>query len=297
MSSLIPYQKGVISTIENNKERYVSLNDLCAGNSIGKNVIRSWLRMRATLEFLGNWESIHNPDFDVLGYDEIMAASRKVKFSLTIKDWLEKTAAIGILRKKNGKFTHTFAHPDIALEFASFLSPNFRIYLYKEFQRLKEEEKEKSDYDLQWSVRRELSKINYRIHAEAVRKYIPPKIDDLGKKNILASEGDLLNIALFGTSAKEWRLKNSEKKGNIRDDASLEQLTVLANLENLNAYLMEHGFEQDERLQLLNREAIKQMELLLSYDAVKGLEKLGEEEEDKLLGESKKINKDKSSKL
>ncbi len=269
--------------IEENKERYVSLNDLCDGNSIGKNVIRSWLRMRATLEFLGNWEGMHNPKFDLSAYDAIMADSRKVKFDLKITTWLEKTAAIGILRKKEGRVTHTFAHPDIALEFASFLSPNFRIYLFKEFQRLKEEEKERSDYDLQWNVRRELSKINYRIHAEAVRKYIPPKIDDLGKKNILASEGDLLNIALFGMTAKEWRVKNSEKKGNLRDDASLEQLTVLANLENLNAYLMEHGFEQDERLELLNREAIKQMELLLSYDAVKGLENLGNEEDTKLL--------------
>jgi hypothetical protein len=283
MSKPIPYQNGVINMIEENKERYVSLNDLCDGNSIGKNVIRSWLRMRATLEFLGNWEGMHNPKFDLPAYDAIMADSRKVKFDLKITTWLEKTAAIGILRKKEGRVTHTYAHPDIALEFASFLSPNFRIYLFKEFQRLKEEEKERSDYDLQWNVRRELSKINYRIHAEAVRKYIPPKIDDLGKKNILASEGDLLNIALFGMTAKEWRVKNSEKKGNLRDEASLEQLTVLANLENLNAYLMEHGFEQDERLELLNREAIKQMELLLSYDAVKGLENLGNEEDTKLL--------------
>ena len=283
MSKLIPYQNGVINTTEENKGRYVSLNDLCDGNSIGKNVIRSWLRMRATLEFLGNWEGMHNPDFNLPAYDQIMANSRKVKFDLKLTTWLAETSAIGMLRKKESKMTHTFAHPDIALEFASFLSPNFRIYLFKEFQRLKEEEKEKSDYDLKWSVRRELSKINYRIHAEAVRKYIPPKIDDLGKKSTLASEGDLLNIALFGTTAKEWRVRNSEKKGNLRDEASLEQLTVLANLENLNAYLMEHGFEQDERLELLNREAIKQMELLLSYDAVKGLENLGEEEDIKLL--------------
>jgi len=283
MSKPIPYQNGVIKVIEENKERYVSLNDLCDGNSIGKNVIRSWLRMRATLEFLGNWEAIHNTKFDLVAYDAIMANSRKVKFDLKIQTWIEQTTAIGILRKKEGRIMHTFAHPDIALEFASFLSPNFRIYLFKEFQRLKEEEKERSDYELKWSVRRELSKINYRIHAEAVRKYIPPKIDDLGKKNMLASEGDLLNIALFGTTAKEWRVKNSEKKGNLRDEASLEQLTVLANLENLNAYLMEHGFEQDERLELLNREAIKQMELLLSYDAVKGLENLGKEGDTKLL--------------
>ena len=283
MSKPIPYQNRVINTIEENKENYVSLNDLCDSNSIGKNVIRSWLRMRATLEFLGNWEGMHNPKFDLPAYNEIMAFSRKVKFDLKITTWLEKTAAIGILRKKEGRVTHTFAHPDIALEFASFLSPNFRIYLFKEFQRLKEEEKERSDYDLSWNVRRELSKINYRIHSEAVRKYIPPKIDDLGKKSALASEGDLLNIALFGTTAKEWRVKNSKKKGNLRDDASLEQLTVLANLENLNAYLMEHGFEQDERLELLNREAIKQMELLLSYDAVKGLENLGKEDDTKLL--------------
>ena len=283
MNKPIPYQNGVINMIEENKERYVSLNDLCDGNSIGKNVIRSWLRMRATLEFLGNWEGMHNPKFNIPAYDAIMVDSRKTKFDLKVTSWLEKTAAIGILRKKEGRITHTFAHPDIALEFASFLSPNFRIYLFKEFQRLKEEEKEKSDYDLKWSVRRELSKINYRIHAEAVRKFIPQKIDDIGKKSILASEGDLLNIALFGTTAKEWRVKNSEKKGNLRDEASLEQLTVLANLENLNAYLMEHGFEQDERLELLNHEAIKQMELLLSYDAVKGLENLGSKEDEKLL--------------
>lgn len=280
MSKPIPYQNGVINTIEENKASYVSLNDLCHGNSIEKNVIQSWLRMKATLEFLGNWEGMHNPKFNLSAYDAIMTNSRHFQFNLKIKNWLEKTDAVGILRKKEGRTTHTFAHPDIALEFASFLSPNFRIYLFKEFQRLKEEEKEKSDYELKWSVRRELSKINYRIHAEAVRKYIPKKIDDLGKRTALASEADLLNIALFGTTAKEWRVQNSEKKGNIRDEASLEQLTVMANLENLNAYLIEHGFEQDERLELLNREAIKQMKLLLSYDAVKGLEKLGNEEEE-----------------
>ena len=154
---------------EENKERYVSLNDLCNSNSIGKNVIRSWLRMRTTLEFLGNWEEMHNSDFNLPAYNVIIQNSRKTKFDLKITDWIEKTTAIGILRKKEGRVTHTFAHPDVALEFASFLSPNFRIYLFKEFQKLKAEEKEQTDYDLKWSVRRELSKINF---GENYRKLI-----------------------------------------------------------------------------------------------------------------------------
>lgn len=278
MSELLPYENHPIRTLlHESEERYISLDDLCAGNLLGSKVIRSWLRMRPTLGFLGNWENLHNPDFVHPAFDEIERASRQIKFDLKITEWIKETQAVGLLRRRRDGDMHTFAHPDIALEFATHLSPEFRIYLFKEFQRLKNEESERREYDLQWSVRRELSKINYRIHSAAVKKYIPPKVDDLGKRASLAAEGDLLNIALFGKTAKEWRVENSDKTGNIRDEATLEQLTVLANLENLNAYLMEHGFQQDERLEMLNTEAIKQMELLLSYDAVKGLEQIGEQ--------------------
>ena len=285
MSKPVPYTNQIIVTIPfGTNERYVSLDNLAEGNSLGKNVIRSWIRMRDTLLFLEEWEMQNNPDFSQPAFSRLLAEHRKPKFSLTVKEWLLKTGAIGLLRSKKDGKTQTYAHPDVALEFAAFLSPKFRIYLYREFQRLKEEKNARSEHELKRKVRRELSKINYRIHTEAVRKFIPPKVDELGKKSTLASEGDLLNIALFGVTAKEWRVNNTDKKGNIRDEATLEQLAVLANIENLNAYLIEHGFEQDERLELLNHEAIKQMKLLLSYNSVKGLEKLGEGEKG-LLGD------------
>ncbi len=280
MNKPVPYHNQIIVTLTDGPhERYVNLDALAEGNTVDKSVVRSWLRMRPTLLYLREWEAQNNPSFAEGVLKDILRESRKPNFKLTVKSYLERTGAIGLVRRKIDGKTHTYAHSDIALEFAAFLSPKFRIYLYQEFQRLKNEE---SEHDFKRKVRRELAKINYRIHTEAVRKFIPPKVDEIGKKATLASEGDLLNIALFGVTAKEWRVNNSGKKGNIRDEATLEQLAVLANLENLNAYLIEHGFEQDERLELLNHEAIKQMKLLLSYHSVKGLEKLGDGNDDRL---------------
>lgn len=284
MKKLIKHEKNLINTTKHQeKGTYISLYDLCMSMHVEVHIVRSWLRLRNTLEFLGNWEKSHNSNFKNDVFLQILKNSKKINFNISIKSWLTETEAIGIMKTKIEGRTQVYAHPDIALEFAAFLSPNFRIYLFKEFQRLKNEEEEAKNYDLQWSVRRELSKINYRRHAEAVKKLIPPKLDKLGQKSTLASEADLLNIALFGINAKEWRVANTNKSGNIRDHASMEQLTVLANLENLNAYLIEHGFEQDERLQMLNKEAIKQMELLLSYDSVKGLQKLEDDNNPLLL--------------
>lgn len=285
MNKLIKSQQEIETTVTDNNLRYISLDDLTHKAGTAKVIIQSWLKMRETIEFLGNWEGLHNPDFSSEKAREIFKKTDTDNFSLTVSKWIKQTSAVGLLREKAKGKIQTFAHPDIALDFAAFLSPAFRIYLFKEFQRLKKEEAEEATHKLQWTVRRELSKINYRRHAEAVRKLVPPKIDELGKKSTLASEADLLNIALFGINARQWRKENPDKEGNIRDHASLEQLTVLANLENLNAYLIEHGFEQDERLQMLNREAIKQMEMLLSYDSVKELRKMEEEGDTPLLPE------------
>lgn len=285
MNKLIKSQQEIETTVTDNNLRYISLDDLTHKAGTAKVIIQSWLKMRETIEFLGNWEGLHNPEFLPEKAREIFKNTGTDNFSLTVSKWIKQTSATGLLRKKVKGKTQTFAHPDIALDFAAFLSPAFRIYLFKEFQRLKKEEAEEATHKLQWTVRRELSKINYRRHAEAVRKLVPPKIDELGKKSTLASEADLLNIALFGINARQWRKENPDKEGNIRDHASLEQLTVLANLENLNAYLIEHGFEQDERLQMLNREAIKQMEMLLSYDSVKELRKMEEDGDTPLLPE------------
>lgn len=252
---------------------FISLTDIDKRFEGNGRHIENWLRNQNTIEFLETWEEIHNPDFNSMQLHEIKEKTGLNRFLLSAKKWTDLTGAIGI-KSKRGKYGGTFAHPDIAFNFCLWLSPRFQLYVAKEFTRLKREENESRRTELEWSVRRELTKINYHIHKDAVKLLVPPKLDKLGKRRIFASEGDLINLALFGMTAEEWRVQNTDLKGNVRDHASMEQLTVLANLENLNAYLIESGFEQDERLELLNKEARKQIESFIQYDRTKGMRKL-----------------------
>lgn len=238
------------------------------------------------MEFLGIWEQLNNSNFNSLEFEGIYNQAGLNRFYLSAKKWSDKTGAIGI-EARTGRYGGTYAHEDIALEFATYLSPKFKMYFINEFKRLKTDEARREN--LEWSVKRTLAKVNYFLHENAVREYlIPPEIKDTNKEYIvLASEGDLLNIALFGMTAGDWRRENPEVKGNIRDHASYDQLLVLANLENLNARYIQMGLEKEERLQVLNEDARGQMKLLAGSKAVQDL--IDEHGED----ETKAINPDK----
>jgi len=231
-------------------------------------IIQNWMRNRNTVEFLGVWERLNNPDFNPIEFEGFRKQSGLNSFVLTPKQWVEKTNAIGIFSKA-GRYGGTFAHKDIAFEFASWVSVEFKLYLIKEFQRLKDEELKQ----LGWDIRRNLTKINYRIHTDAIKQnLIPPKLSKAQAANVYASEADVLNVALFGITAKDWRDENPDKDGNIRDYADVSQLVCLANLETLNAHMIQQGVEQYERLVLLNKTAIQQMKILTSDTGVKRLE-------------------------
>lgn len=232
-------------------------------------VIRNWLRNRGTVEFLGLWERLNNPDFNPVEFDGIRIQTGLNSFVLTPKQWIEKTGAVG-LKSSAGRYGGTYAHKDIAFEFASWVSVEFKLYLIKEFQRLKDEENER--LQLGWNLQRTLAKINYRIHTDAIKeKLIPPAITREQTSLVYANEGDLLNVALFGLTAKQWRDAHPEAEGNLRDHAPLEQLVVLTNLESLNAVFIRQGLPQSERLRKLNEIAITQMRSLLSDNNVKRL--------------------------
>ncbi|NLX25682.1 MAG: KilA-N domain-containing protein [Lentisphaerae bacterium] len=231
-------------------------------------LIRNWLRNRNTLELLGIWEQLHNPDFNPVEFDGIRKQAGLNSFTLTPKQWVALTGAVG-LSSKAGRYGGTYAHKDIAFEFASWVSVEFKLYLIKEFQRLKEEEQKQ----LGWDVKRQLTKINYRIHTDAVREnLIPPELTRQQVSFVYASEADLLNMALFGKTAQQWREEHPDEKGNIRDYANVSQLVCLANLETLNAHLIQQTLPQSERLSLLNRTAIQQMRLLTDDQRIKKLE-------------------------
>ena len=220
--------------------------------------ISDWLRNRNTVEFLGIWEQIHNPNFNYGEFAIIRSNAGLNSYKISVKEWTEKTNAIGIFAKA-GRYGGTYAYKDIAFEFGMWISPEFKIYLIKEFERLKEKEQEQ----LGWNAKRELAKVNYRIHTDAIKENLIPK--ELTKQQIsiiYASEADVLNVALFGMTAKEWREQNLEKKGNIRDYASVNELICLSNMESLNAVLIEEGMPQKERLVKLNKIAIHQMTIL-----------------------------------
>jgi hypothetical protein len=227
------------------------------------------------LEFLGIWESLFNPNFNPIEFDGIKMKAGLNTFFVTVKELQERTNVVGITARA-GRYGGTYAHRDIALEFCSWVSPGYKLYLIKEFQRLKLEEAERSQGLLDWNLKRTLSKVNYHFHADAVRQHlIPPRIAETKQAGVVyASEADLLNVALFGVTAKQWQMANPTLTGNIRDHATAEQLLVLANLENLNAHLINEGLSQDERSQKLNEIAIYQLLLLAGKDVLKGVKQL-----------------------
>jgi len=256
-----------VTVVVQNDEDYICITDIARYKNADNmdDLIRSWIRNRNTIEFLGIWEQLNNPDFNPVEFDGIRKQAGLNSFTLTPKQWIEKTHAIGLI-SKTGRYGGTFAHKDIAFEFASWISVEFKLYLIKEFQRLKEEEHKQ----LGWDIRRNLAKINYRIHTDAIKENLIPKELKKSQVNrVYASEADVLNMALFGVTAKEWRDANPDKKGNIRDYADISQLVCLSNLENLNAHFIGDNIPQAERLVKLNAIAIHQMTLLTQDDSVK----------------------------
>ncbi|MBP8265461.1 MAG: KilA-N domain-containing protein [Zoogloea sp.] len=232
-------------------------------------VIRNWLRNRNTVEFLGIWERLNNPGFNPVEFDGIRMQTGLNSFVLTPKQWIEKTGAVG-LTSSAGRYGGTYAHQDIAFEFASWVSVEFKLYLIKEFQRLKEDENRR--LSLAWNLNRTLSKLNYRIHTDAIQAHlIPAAVTPAQAAITYASEADLLNVALFGQTASQWRKANPKLDGNMRDHASVEQLLVLANIEGMNAELIHMALPQGERLKRLNEIAIRQMQVLTGAMAIKQL--------------------------
>ena len=247
-------------------EDYICLTDMVkAGDNSDRTniVIQNWMRRKDTISYLGVWENLHNPDFKSIEFDAIKNASGTNRFILTAKEWIERTAAIGIIAK-SGRYGGTYAHKDIAYHFGMWLSPEFNLLVVKEFQRLKEEEQKA----LGWSAKRELAKINYHIHTDAIKaNLVPEEISQYHRSLIYANEADVLNVALFGMTAKEWRDAHPEDKGNIRDYATINQLICLSNMENLNAVFINEGLPQGERLQKLNQIAIQQMTVLENVES------------------------------
>ncbi len=246
-----------VSVIKVNDEDYISLTDMLKVKD-GDFFFSNWLRNRNTIEFLGIWEKLYNPAFNYVEFDIIKSQAGLNSYRLSAKEWVNKTNAIGIT-SKSGRYGGTYAHKDIAFEFAMWISPEFKVYLIREFQRLKEEEQRQ----IGWSAKRELSKINYHIHTDAIKhNLVPPEISEKQACVIYASEADVLNVAMFGVTAKMWREQHPGMKGNIRDYATVNELICLSNMENLNALFIEQGMPQRERLIRLNKIAIKQMEIL-----------------------------------
>lgn len=248
-----------VSVIKISDEDYISLTDMLKAKD-GEFFFSNWLRNRNTVEFLGIWEKLNNPTFNYAEFDIIKSQAGLNNYRLSAKEWMQKTNAIGIVSKA-GRYGGTYAHKDIAFEFAMWISPEFKVYLIREFQRLKTEEQAQFG----WTAKRELSKINYRIHTDAIKQnLIPAEVTTQQASIIYADEADMLNVAMFGMTAKMWREQNPELKGNIRDYASINELICLSNMENLNAVFIDQGIAQGERLIKLNQIAIQQMQVLES---------------------------------
>ena len=258
-------QNTQINVLNFKEQDYISLTDMASakeGDSRAADVIKNWIRSRYTIEFLGTWEIIHNPNFKVVKFDHFRKSAGLPSFVLSASEWIEQTNAIGIIVKK-GRYGGTYAHKDIAFEFGSAISVPFKLYLIEEFQRLKTEEQQQ----LGWSAKRELSKINYRIHTDAIKQnLIPQEVTSVQASIIYANEAEVLNVAMFGMTAKQWREANPELKGNIRDYATINELICLSNMENLNAVFIEQSMTQRERLVKLNQIAIHQMNILGNGD-------------------------------
>ena len=266
----ITVQNTPITVLSVEEQDYISLTDMATakeGDNRSADIIKNWLRNRYTIEFLGTWEVIHNPNFKVVEFDHFRMSAGLPSFVLSASEWIERTNAVGIIVKK-GRYGGTYAHKDIAFEFGSAISVPFKLYLIEEFQRLKTEEQKL----LGWSAKRELSKINYRIHTDAIKTHLlPAEITREQASHVYADEADVLNVAMFGKTARQWREENPDLKGNIRDYASINELICLSNMENLNAVFIEQGMPQSERLVKLNQIAIHQMSILESDNTDRNL--------------------------
>lgn len=260
-----------VTVLSQNQQDFISLTDIARYKDAERTdyLISNWLRNRDTVEFLGIWEQLNNPDFNPIEFDGIKRQAGLNSFVLTAKRWIDLTGAIGLISKP-GRYGGTYAHKDIAFEFASWVSVEFKLYLIKEFQRLKDEENDR--LKLEWNLQRTLAKINYRIHTDAIKEtLIPAAVTKAQASFTYANEADLLNVALFGQTAKQWRDAHPDAEGNIRDHAPLEQLVVLTNLESLNSVLIRQGLPAPERLLKLNEIAITQMRTLLADTNLKKL--------------------------
>ena len=260
-----------IAIVSARDDDYLSLTDIARyrNSEHTDDLIRNWLRNRNTIEFLGIWERLNNSGFNPVEFDGIKMQAGLNSFTLTPKQWIERTGAVGITSKA-GRYGGTYAHKDIAFEFATWISMEFKLYLIKEFQRLKLEEASRESRE--WSFQRTLAKVNYRIHTDAIQEHlVPPTLTRAQISFVYASEADLLNVALFGKTAAQWRKENSELPGNMRDHATLEQLVVLSNLESLNSVLINQGLGASDRLQQLNGIAIMQMRSLIATSSVRRL--------------------------
>ena len=259
MPTTINVQEQPITIISYNDADYISLTDMVR-NQMQEHIIFRWLSLKSTIEYLGEWEMLYNPNFNCTEFDTIRNAAGSNNFILSVKTWIERTNAIGIIAKA-GRYGGTYAHKDLAYHFGMWISPKFQLLLVKEYQRLKDEEQK----ILGWSAKRELAKINYHIHTDAIKaNLVPQEIDQYHRSLIYANEADVLNVALFGITAKEWRDAHPDDKGNIRDYATINQLICLSNMENLNAVFINEGMPQQERLHKLNQIAIQQMTVLES---------------------------------
>ncbi len=270
-AATINVQGTAIAVLSQKDGSFICLTDIARTKNADRSddLVRNWLRNRNTVEFLGIWERLNNPDFNSVEFDGIKMQAGLNSFTLTPRQWIDKVSAIGIVSSA-GRYGGTYAHQDIAFEFASWISVEFKLYLIKEFQRLKQDENQR--LSLAWNLNRTLSRLNYRIHTDAIQTHLIPAAITAAQAAITyASEADLLNVALFGQTAKQWRDDNAGVDGNMRDYATIEQLLVLANIESMNAELIHMGLSQADRLKRLNEIAIRQMQVLTSTTAIKQL--------------------------
>jgi hypothetical protein len=269
--TIINVQGLAVNIISQSQDDYISITDIARHRDAERSdyILQNWLRNRSTIEFIGLWEQLHNPNFKSIEFDGFKNIAGSNSFSLTPKRWIETTNAIGIV-SKTGRYGGTYAHKDIAFEFASWISAEFKMYLLVEFQRLKEDESRR--LSLEWNLNRILSKVNYRIHTDAIKEnIIPADITKVQEQFIYANEADVLNVALFGVTAHQWRKANPDKEGNVREHSTVEQLLVLANLESMNAEFIRMGLPQGERLRKLNTIAIQQLRSLVGNPNLKKL--------------------------
>ncbi len=269
--STITVQGSIITILSKEQKDYISLTDMVKRFEGGSALIEQWLKNKDTILFLGVWEQLNNPGFNSLEFEGIKTEAGRNSFYLSAKKWIDTTNATGLIASA-GRYGGTYAHTDIAFEFGSWLSPEFKLYLIKEFQRLKEDENRR--LSLNWDLNRTLSKLNYRIHTDAIKAHIIPSLVSIEQINFAyANEADILNVALFGQTAKQWREQNANKEGNVRDFSTIEQLLVLANIEAMNAEFIRMKLSQPERLKKLNEIAISQLKVLTTNVNLKSLVK------------------------